>query len=355
VRSRVPDAPGPRTRGGLGRGLVAALGAAWLLCACTGPPALHPSRTPIPFTACLVPTVDGVRDGSVNQLTLQGIEAAGVRVSVIQPAVPDDYLTDMEACTATRAALVVTVSADQAQPAWNAASRSPQNRFLLVDAEPVDPSGQTAALSNVISLTFDEKDAGYLVGALAGLMESEKVGAAAHNTTAILGLNHSPGVDAYIAGYVSGARAADPKIVIKLSYSDSADPDFCRQLGRDQVNAGADILFEVQARCAGGYIDAAYRSGVYAIGSQTDRAALSPAVITSAVKRIDRAVALVIREIVHGSFRGATVRRFGLDNEGSGFTTPSSVVPQDVINQVEDLRARIRSGAINPPDAIPPL
>ena len=304
---------------------------------------------------CLVPTVDGVRDGSVNQLTLQGIQAAGVRVSVIQPAAPDDYLTDVEACTATRPALVVAVSADQAQAAWNAASRSPQTRFLLVDAEPVDLSGQTATLSNVISLTFDEKDAGYLVGALAGLMESEKVGVAAHNTTAILGLNHSPAIDAYIAGYVSGARAADPKIVIKLAYSDSADPDFCRQLGRDQVNAGADILFEVQARCAGGYIDAAYRSGVYAIGSQTDRAVLSPAVITSAVKRIDRAVALVIAEMVHGSFHGGTVRRFGLDNEGTGFTTPSSVVPQDVINQVEDIRARIRSGAINPPDAIPPL
>lgn len=299
--------------------------------------------------------MDGVRDGSVNQLTLQGIEAAGVRVSVIQPAVPDDYLTDMEACTATRPALVVAVSADQAQAVWNGASRSPQTRFLLVDAQPVDPSGQTASLSNVVSLAFDEKDAGYLVGALAGLMESEKVGAAAHNTTAILGLNHSPAVDAYIAGYVSGARAADPKIVIKLAYSDSSDPDFCRQLGRDQVDAGADILFEVQVRCAGGYIDAAYRSGVYAIGSQTDRAGLSPAVITSAVKRIDRAVALVIGEMVHGSFRGGTLRGFGLDNEGTGFTTPSSVVPQDVINQVEDLRARIRSGAITPPDAIPPL
>jgi basic membrane protein A len=296
-----------------------------------------------------------VRDGSVNQLTLQGIQMAGVRVAVMQPAAQDDYLTDLEACSATRPGLVVAVSAGQAQAAWSGASHSPQTRFLLVDAEPIDPSGQVAALSNLVSLTFDEKDAGYLVGALAGLMESEKVGAASHNTVAILGLNHSPAVDAYIAGYVSGARAADPRIAIKLAYSDSTDLDFCRQLGRDQVNAGADILFEVQPRCAAGYIDAAYRSGVYAIGSQTDRASVSPAVITSAVKRIDRAVAALIEEVVHGSFQGGTVRRFGLENEGTGFTTPSSVVPQDVINQVEDIRARIRSGAINPPDAIPPL
>jgi len=355
VRSPDPRPPALRARGGLGRRLAAALGAAFCLNACSGPPSLHPSPTPTPFTVCLVPTVDGVRDGSVNQLTLQGIQSAGVRVHVMQPAAADDYLTDIEACGATRPALVVTVSTEEAQAVWSGASHSPQIRFLLVDAEPIDPSGRTAALSNVLSLTFDEKDAAYLVGALAGLMENEKVGAAAHNTTAILGLNHSPQVDSYIAGYVSGARAANPKILIKLSYSDSADPDFCRQLGRDQVNGGADILFEVQARCAGGYIDAAYRSGVYAIGSQTDRASLSPAVITSAVKRIDRVVALVVGQIARGSFHGGTVRRFGLDNEGTGFTTPSSVVPQDVINQVEDIRARIRSGAITTPDAIPPL
>ena len=66
-------------------------------------------------------------------------------------------------------------------------------------------------------------------------------------------------------------------------------------------------------------------------------------------------VALVVGQIARGSFHGGTVRRFGLDNEGTGFTTPSSVVPQDVINQVEDIRARIRSGAITTPDAIPPL
>jgi basic membrane protein A and related proteins len=303
----------------------------------------------------MVPTTDGVRDGGVNQLTLQGIQAAGVQVQVLQPATPADYPTQIVACAAGHPSLVAAVSPGEAQAVWSGASQTPQTRFLLVDAEPVDSTGQTATLANVLSLTFDEKDAAYLVGALAGLMENEKVGAAAHNTTAILGLNHSPAVDAYVAGYVGGARAADPQIAIRLAYSDSADPDFCRQLGRDQVNAGADILFEVQPRCAAGYIDAAYRSGVYAIGSQTDRATLSPAVITSAVKRIDRAVANVIGEVVRGSFHGGTVRRFGLDNEGSGFTTPSSVVPQDVINQVEDIRARIRSGAINPPDAIPPL
>ncbi|HYM50615.1 MAG TPA: BMP family ABC transporter substrate-binding protein [Candidatus Limnocylindrales bacterium] len=313
-----------------------------------------PSPSPSAFTVCVVPTVQGVRDGSVNQLTLQGIKAAAARVLIEQPASPTDYVTDLQACVATTPAAIVAVSAAEADAVAQVAGKSPASRFLLVDAQPVGASGQPLGLSNLISLVFDEKDAGYLAGALAGLMENQKVGAATRNGTAILGLDHSAPVDHYIAGYVAGARAVDPQIAIKLAYSDSADPDFCRQLGRDQVTAGADILFEVQDRCAAGYIDAAYRAGVYAIGSETDRAALSPAVITSAVKRIDQVVAQLVAEVQRGSFH-AGVRSFGLANDGTGYSTPSSVVPQDIINRVEDLRARIISGAVTPPDTVPPL
>jgi hypothetical protein len=33
---------------------------------------------------------------------------------------------------------------------------------------------------------------------------------------------------------------------------------------------------------------------------------------------------------------------------------PSSVVPQDVINQVLDIRTKIRQGTITPPETVPP-
>ena len=36
------------------------------------------------------------------------------------------------------------------------------------------------------------------------------------------------------------------------------------------------------------------------------------------------------------------------------FSTPSSVVPQAIINQVLDRKAGIRSGTVTPPDTIPP-
>src|SRR5260370_24955878 len=100
-----------------------------------------------------------------------------------------------------------------------------------------------------------------------------------------------------------------------------------------QVAAGADILFEVTGRCASGYIDAAYDAAGYAIGSNNDQAFVSPAVITSALKRVDRAVALTIQRLQNGQFQaGKPVVSF--QDDATGLSSPSSVVPQDVINQV---------------------
>jgi hypothetical protein len=43
-----------------------------------------------------------------------------------------------------------------------------------------------------------------------------------------------------------------------------------------------------------------------------------------------------------------------VQDDATGFSMPSSIVPQDVINQVLDLRVKIRNGVIVPPDTIPP-
>jgi len=151
---------------------------------------------------------------------------------------------------------------------------------------------------------------------------------------------------------VGGARQVDPSVSFKITYSDSQDTAYCKQLGITQISAGADVLFEVTGRCASGYIDAAYDAAAYAIGSDNDEAYLSPAVITSALKRVDRAVAITIQRLQSSQFKSGT-QTFSMQDDATNFSTPSSVVPQDIINQVLDLRAQIRSGAITPPDTVP--
>ena len=302
---------------------------------------------------CIATNADGPAPHTFNQLASDGARDAGASVQVIASHAASDYLSSLQRCVAGKPDLVIAISPDMASAVWRAAQLHADQKFALVDGTPIDDNGHEASLANVSDLLFNQQEPGYLVGAVAGLMEKLKIGNASHNVLGVLGLNHGPGVDPYIAGFVAGARSVDPPVIFKITYSDSQDPAFCKQLGIMQISAGADILFEVTGRCASGYIDAAYDAAGYAIGSNNDEAFLSPAVITSALKRVDRVVALTIERLKNGQFRpGKQV--FSLQDDATSFSTPSSLVPQDLINQVLDIKTRIRNGTITPPETVPP-
>ena len=302
---------------------------------------------------CLATNADGLTPHTFNQQAADGARTAGARLQVIAARASSDYLGDLQRCVAAHPDLVIAVSADMATAVWRAAQLHANQRFALVDAVPVDDNGGQVDLPNVSDLLFKSQEPGYMVGALAGLLEKNKLGSATHNVLGILGTNHGPAVDPYIAGYMAGAQSVDPGVSFKVTYSDSQDTAFCKQLGINQISAGADILFEVTGRCASGYIDAAYDASAYAIGSDNDQAYLSPAVISSAIKHVDRAVALTIQRLQGGQFRSGQ-QVFSIQDDATGFSTPSSVVPQDLIDQVLQIRTMIRSGAITPPATVPP-
>jgi basic membrane protein A len=302
---------------------------------------------------CIATNADGLATHTFNQLAINGARGAGAEVQVVASHAASDYLSSLQRCAAARPDLVIAITPDMATAVWRAAQLHQDQRFALVDAAPVDDNGRSVDMGNVADLLFKQQEPAYLVGALAGLMEKGKVGNATHNVLGILGGNHGPAVDPYIAGYIAGARSVDPSVIVKITYSDSQDPAYCKQLGITQISGGADIVFEVTGRCASGYIDAAYDAAAYAIGSDNDQAFLSPAVITSALKRVDHAVALTIQRLQGGQFHGGQ-QVFSLQDDATGFSMPSSIVPQDVINQVLDIRVKIRNGAITPPATIPP-
>ena len=334
---------------GRARGIIL-VGLAVLLAACGGPSgSQETARTHV----CIATNAEGPAPHTFNQLATDGARGAGAGVQVIASKTASDYLSSLQRCVAAKPDLVIAVSPDMATAVWRAAQLHHDQKFALVDGTPVDDNGQEATLANVSDLLFKQQEPAYLVGAMAGLMEKQKIGAASHNVLGILGSNHGPAVDPYIAGFVAGARDADPSVSIKIAYSDSQDTAFCKQQGITQIAAGADILFEVTGRCASGYIDAAYDAAGYAIGSNNDQAFVSPAVITSALKRVDRSVALTIQRLQNGQFKPGK-QIFSLQDDATGFSTPSSVVPQDIINQVLDIKTKIRQGTITPPETVPP-
>lgn len=323
-----------------------------LLSGCASAPAPTAAAAHRQPSVCLV-TSTGPGSETLNQSAEDGIAAGHAVYDVIESPVSAAYAANLERCATAAPDLTVALSAGMAAATWQVARLHPSLRFALVDAVPTDGQGQAADLSNVTDLLFKEQEAGYLVGVLAGMMESMKVGRAVHNRVGVFGASNAPASQRYVAGFIAGARSVDPNVGVKLDWTAVADQAGCKAIGMAQVHTQVDILFQAAGPCGPGYIEAAYDGHAYAIGSGEDQATLSPAVITSAVKRVDRALQLTLQRLAAGTFTPGPVY-FGLAEDAMGFAQPSSVVPQSILIQLGRVQADIRAGTVTPPAVIPP-
>jgi len=310
-------------------------------------------RSSTGFTVALVTDVGGLHDKSFNQLANSGLETArrrdGIGVQVQESRSESDYVPDLTRFAREHAGLTVAVGYLMGSAVYTAASAYPKARFAILDGAPSTSDGTPYNLPNVTNIFFKEQESGYLAGALAGLMELHRVGRATHNTIAYMGGLAIPPVIRYLAGFEAGARHVDPSIVIQGAYSQSfSDVNKGKSIALSQIHGGADILFGVAGASGLGYIQAAHDRGVYGIGIDADQSYLGPYVLTSAIKRVDVALRLVVRRAIRGRFSGGD-QRLGLRQGATGYARPSRVVPADIDRQVRALAGQIAKGVIVPP------
>jgi basic membrane protein A len=307
----------------------------------------------------LVLGVGGREDEGFNQLTYEGALIArtvyGINFDYALASTDSTqwYAQNLERFARQGYDPVIGVGFELAQAMLQTSRAFPKTHFALVDAAPADARGNTVNMKNVANLLFQAQESGYLVGYMAGLMEKGKVGAARHNTIGAMGGVSSPPVNQYIAGYIQGARSAEPDIKILLGYSQSfTDEGPAYKIGLNQIARGADILFQVAGGSGLGYLRAAQQKNVYGIGADADQSFLGPYIMTSALKRVDQAVVLAVRSVVKGTFRGGD-NIFSLKNNGTGYGTVGSMVPQSIIAQVNAQEQLIAAGKVVPTTVIP--
>jgi basic membrane protein A len=303
--------------------------------------------------------IGGRDDKSFNQLAYQGaVEAQqkyGITFSYVTASSISDqiYYQNLSTYARQKYDLVIGVGFLMAKAMYKAAKAYPNTHFALIDSAPSDAKGNTVNLPNVANIFFREQESGYLVGYMAGLMEAGKVGAATHNTIGAMGGISIPPVNRYIAGYIQGARVADPTIKIKLAYSgDFNDQGKALNIGLSQVAQGADILFQVAGGAGLGFLKAAQKKGVYGIGVDADQGYLGPYMMTSALKKVDKAILLTIGNVQAGKFSGGD-NLFSLKNGATGFGAVGSMVPASILAKVNAQAKLIASGKIVPVTVIP--
>lgn len=291
----------------------------------------------------LVTDQGGLNDRSFNTLANKGLQQAkkelGVDGNVLESKSSGDYQPNLGQFVSQQFDLIVAVGFLMGDPVKAVAANGGSSKFAIVDYS-FDPP-----LDNVRGLLFKEEEAGYLAGALAGMVESEGKlkGLNGAKVVSAIGGQKIPPVDKYIAGYKAGVIAECKDCKVLISYSqDFIAQDKCKEQALTQISQGSDIVFQVAGGCGLGALDAVKTKGVWGIGVDADQAYLGSHILTSALKKVDVAVFDTIKAAQDGSFQGGSDGVYGLNEDGVGLgkiAPAATAYEARVAKVVEEIKA----------------
>ena len=295
------------------------------------------------FKIGLVTDTGGVNDQSFNQSAWEGLqkveEEYGVTVNYLESSGDADYIPNITSFIDEDYDLIISVGYMLADATREAAEANPDQKFAIID------DSSCSDLDNVTCLMFKQEQASYLVGYVSGLMTET------NNVGFVLG-NASETMHLFGYGYLAGVLDANPDAKIQqynaASFADAAGG---KSAATTMVTNGADVIFHAAGGTGVGVIEGCKEAGIYAVGVDSDQSYLAPdTIITSAMKRVDVAVQTVSEEAINGTISGG-IETYELSNGGVDIAPTTTLLPDDVISQVEDVKQKIISGEITVPSS----
>ncbi len=313
----------------------------------------------------LVPAVGNFGDNSFYDKQYTGlIEASrqfGVEVAYKVPGKPyktgggipkEEHLatyiqaikqTMLELVQREKCNLVFTSTFLMTEPLAEVAARYPGVSFVLLDAV-------AKPAANVSSVLFDQHEGSFTAGALAAMVSKTK-------KTGFIGAMDLPVIKSFLVGFKEGVRYVDPDIsvteVFLTAYPDFSgfeDPRKGEAAAKKMYDRGIDIIYTVAGVTGNGVIEAARKTGKYAIGVDSNQDHLAPGhVLTSMMKNCDRAVLDIVQRFIKGSFAGNHVYRYGYKNGGVGITPMEFTrdkLPPGVMEKIKEVEKKIIGGEI---------
>ena len=302
------------------------------------------------FRAGLVTDVGKVNDGTFNQYAYDGMMRAadefGLDSAFIETQQPTDYEKNVQQFVDEGFDHIVTVGFMMGETTQKIAEANPDINFCIVDFA-YDP-----AIPNVQGLVFREDQAGFMAGALAGLMSESK-------TVGIVAGMEIPPVKKFRNGYENGVAYVCPDCNTIGVYIDSfTDPARGKAAAESQMAEGADVIFGAGGPTGSGGILGAAQQGVWVIGVDQDEylttfkggaEAGADKLLSSAMKRVDVAVYSCFKDGAEGTFEGKTTV-FEAANEGvalAPFHDAEAAVPDDVKAQLDDILGMLADGSLD--------
>ncbi|MEM8925847.1 MAG: BMP family ABC transporter substrate-binding protein [Actinomycetota bacterium] len=300
-------------------------------------------------TVCvgLVTDVGKIDDKSFNQSAWEGVQLLeteiDAHVDFIETQDSTDYAANIGSFVDQGYDIVVTVGFALGEATGIAADENPDVYFIGVD------QFQGEERDNVAGLIFPEDQAGFLAGALAGLMtESGTV-------AQVLGTDLVPPVVAFGEGFIGGVAYTNADADVITTYHPGGldvaftDPTWGADTARQAIDNGADVIFGAGGLTGNGALaEIAKEDGAaYCIGVDTDQwetvPEAQPCLITSAMKLItpgivDIASAWNANDAPAGNYVGDV----GL----ADYHDFASVIPQEVQDEITALTPQVLSGEV---------
>ncbi len=299
----------------------------------------------------------GRGDKSFNDSAYAGVEAAIEELGgEVQELSPNDDGSDRAELLTQLAEQgydpVIGVGFAYGEIIGDVAAEYPETTFAVVDSSVTE-----LGADNLTGLLFAEEEGSFLAGAAAALKsETGHIG--------FVGGVENPLIQKFEAGYVAGAQAVKPDIIIDTQYISPAgdfsgfgDPARGQIVAQGMFDAGADIVYHAAGGSGQGVFEAAAASGGRAIGVDSDQyetvgdPALQAVIMTSMLKRVDNAVESFITDYSEDAVEGGTDIVNDLSTDGVGLSTSGGQI-DDIQAQIDEFKQQIIDGEIEVP-AIP--
>ncbi|MEU4765717.1 BMP family ABC transporter substrate-binding protein [Actinosynnema sp. NPDC023794] len=224
----------------------------------------------------------------------------------------------------------------------------PDVEFGLVDSA-------VEGAPNVTPLVFAEQEGAFLAGVVAAY-QSKKC------HVGFVGGVDIPLIHKFEAGYVQGAKAAAPKIVVEKKYITPAtdftgfqDPAKGLETAKGLIEKGADVLYPAAGASGIGVFSAVKQAGVLAIGCDADQynqpalADTKDVIVASSLKRVDVAVYDFFKAAAKDDL-DSLPEVFDLKVNGVGYATSGGRIDANLQGILEGFKARIIEGRIKVSD-----
>ncbi len=300
-----------------------------------------------PLKVGLVLDKGGRDDKSFNAAAFKGAteaeKALGITLKVVE--VSDDTAIEPSFRTFAKKNfdLIIGIGFVMGSPIEKVAKDFPAIQFAVVDSIVQAP--------NVQSITFEEQEGSYLVGAIAALTSKTK-------TVGFIGGMDIPLIRRFEMGFRAGAEqtVSGTKVLSNFVGTSSdawKNPTKAKELALSQYQKKADIIFHAAGASGLGLFDAAEEMKHFAIGCDSNQNWVKPGrILTSMVKRVDRAVYEAIESKQKGTFKPEH-RQLGLAQSGVDFALDDnnkSLLSADTLKKIEALKQKIIRKSLAVPD-----